>query len=66
MIRGFLDFFWRTIPSSISTHEKKKKKLQKAIISSPDMEVQNFKKKFPNVLVDAIPPSAFLFTKEKQ
>jgi hypothetical protein len=46
--------------------KKKKKKLQKAIISSPDMEVQNFKKKFPNVLVDAIPPSAFLFTKEKQ
>jgi hypothetical protein len=44
----------------------KKKKLQKAIISLPDIEVQKLKKKFPSVRAEAGPLFAFLFAKKKQ
>jgi hypothetical protein len=55
--------FWKTIPFSVSTHEKKS--LQKLIIIPPDMEVQTLKKILSNVHKDGGPPPAFPSAKGK-
>jgi hypothetical protein len=70
MVRGFLEFFLENNSKQKNLTQKKKKKkkkkLQKAIISFPDMEVQNFKNKFPSVRANAELPSAFSSLKRKR
>jgi hypothetical protein len=55
--------FRSTISRLISTYTKKK--LQKPIISLPNMEVQNLKKNSPSVCVDVGLPSTIPFAKNK-